>query len=600
MGDGDESKLRGASNIDKRAIPDAEIQAALERLLSDIEFRATERNRRFLRFVVEETLAGRSSRIKSYAIAVDVFGRGTDFDGATDPIVRIEATRLRAALNAYYSECGRADPIRITMPKGGYVPNFELAAPADEMPTARVDLPESKPQPERQIVPTRSTPVPWTHRLWSGRRHHFAIAVLIVCLGVAAIGFTKVLRDNAEHAMSLPPVVLVASQDGLSAGTAEGQITIGFSRSIGMSLSRFDGLSVISLSPSLTAPAALDKLGTSKFEHGAVYLLSSGVRIQASTLRFWWELKDANSGETVWSAAEDRSVSNGLTMPIEDEVANKIATTIGQPLGMITIRQLDVGHAHPTNGYNCVLRARAYFLAISETLHREIRDCLEQTVAVAPDYADAWVMLAWMYLDEDRNKFNVRTTAEDALNRGLSSAQRAAQLAPNSADAQEALMAIYYRKGDFDTAFAAGRHALELNPHNPDIEATLGDRLFVRGHWEEGAALVRSAFDRSLVISPTDRVTLVLDEYRKQNYKAALEEAQLIGLPNFYASPLLLAAIYGQIGNIPEAKRNIQALLAIRPHYATEMRDDLRARHYVEPLIDMLADGLRKAGLDLP
>ena len=71
------------------------VQAALAKLMLDTQLKISTRNRRFLDFVVRETLAGRSDRIKAYSIAVDVFGRSEDFDPSTDPIVRIEATRLR-------------------------------------------------------------------------------------------------------------------------------------------------------------------------------------------------------------------------------------------------------------------------------------------------------------------------------------------------------------------------------------------------------------------------------------------------------------------------------------------------------------------------
>src|ERR1700759_5340281 len=99
------------------SIPD--IREALDDLLGDPEFQASGRLKRFLRFVVEETLAGRAHRIKSYSIAVDVFGRPANFDGVADPIVRVEASRLRAALEEYYK--GRANPIQIVIPKGSYI-----------------------------------------------------------------------------------------------------------------------------------------------------------------------------------------------------------------------------------------------------------------------------------------------------------------------------------------------------------------------------------------------------------------------------------------------------------------------------------------------
>ena len=100
-------------------------QTALNRLLSEDRLKLSERNRRFLTFVVTEALADRGSRIKAYTIGVDVFGRGADFDPSNDPIVRIEATRIRSALAAYYEKFGGEEPVRIIMPPGAYVPIFE-------------------------------------------------------------------------------------------------------------------------------------------------------------------------------------------------------------------------------------------------------------------------------------------------------------------------------------------------------------------------------------------------------------------------------------------------------------------------------------------
>src|SRR4051794_10670903 len=77
-----------------------------------------------LRYVVEEALAGRGERIKAYTVAVEVFGRDEAFDANADPAVRLEAGRLRRALERYYLVAGRADLVLIGIPKGGYVPAF--------------------------------------------------------------------------------------------------------------------------------------------------------------------------------------------------------------------------------------------------------------------------------------------------------------------------------------------------------------------------------------------------------------------------------------------------------------------------------------------
>jgi len=107
------------------------IREHLRRILACPGFDASERNRRFLEYVVEETLEGRADRIKAYSIATSVFGRNDSFDPQQDAIVRIEAGRVRRSLEHYYLTSGKGDSLRITIPVGSYVPCFSRADGAD-------------------------------------------------------------------------------------------------------------------------------------------------------------------------------------------------------------------------------------------------------------------------------------------------------------------------------------------------------------------------------------------------------------------------------------------------------------------------------------
>ncbi len=108
-----------------KAVPPAElIRQQINRILTSPEFTATDVQKSFLTFVVETVLAGRSHEIKGYTVATQVFGRGEDFNQATDPIVSIQANKLRRALERYYLVAGQNDPVRIDIPKGSYVPHF--------------------------------------------------------------------------------------------------------------------------------------------------------------------------------------------------------------------------------------------------------------------------------------------------------------------------------------------------------------------------------------------------------------------------------------------------------------------------------------------
>ena len=108
-------------------VPDVEVRACLDRILSSPDFRASDRNRRFLAYVVNCALESRFDEISGYDVAVSVFGRPTDFNPTTDHIVRIEAGKLRKDLEFYYLKSGSSEEIRISLPRGDYVPVFRRA-----------------------------------------------------------------------------------------------------------------------------------------------------------------------------------------------------------------------------------------------------------------------------------------------------------------------------------------------------------------------------------------------------------------------------------------------------------------------------------------
>jgi hypothetical protein len=107
---------------------DAGIRAELERVVAGPRLIKSPQLVKFLRFVVEAVLTGKGRRIKAYTVAIEALGRDPRFDPLTDPIVRVEAGRLRRALEHYYATDGRRDPLVIEMPRGSYVPVFRLKA----------------------------------------------------------------------------------------------------------------------------------------------------------------------------------------------------------------------------------------------------------------------------------------------------------------------------------------------------------------------------------------------------------------------------------------------------------------------------------------
>ena len=118
------------------------MRACLARVLASPQFAASERLKRFLSFAVEQALDSADGP-KEYEIGVRVADRGEDFDPAHDSIVRTEAARLRKRLDEYYEKGGRADAIRISIPRGSYRAAFVAAA--DTSKASRRSRPRSRP-----------------------------------------------------------------------------------------------------------------------------------------------------------------------------------------------------------------------------------------------------------------------------------------------------------------------------------------------------------------------------------------------------------------------------------------------------------------------
>ncbi len=206
-----------------------EIRAQLKRIVSSPEFPGMGRAAAFLRYVVDEAIAGRAGRIKGYSIAIEVFGRNETFT-QDDPVVRIEAGRLRRSLERYYLLEGQNDPVRIDIPKGGYTPAFSWnrAAPAEQ---------------ETAPVPGQSSREPW----WHAKR-----AVLAGFLAVLAASAAWMLGGlalapplySSNDAVPDRPALVVAPFANLGDGPEAQLYAVGLTEELLTVLPRFKEIKV--------------------------------------------------------------------------------------------------------------------------------------------------------------------------------------------------------------------------------------------------------------------------------------------------------------------------------------------------------------------
>jgi hypothetical protein len=128
------------------------VRAHVGRILKTPDFAAAPQLSAFLEYIVERTLAGEANTLKAYTIATEALGRPMNFDPQSDPIVRVQARRLRQALLLYYASAGAGEPMRLVLPVGGYVPEFVGSA---EAAAAHVAAMPQVPSQQRMF------PTPW-------------------------------------------------------------------------------------------------------------------------------------------------------------------------------------------------------------------------------------------------------------------------------------------------------------------------------------------------------------------------------------------------------------------------------------------------------
>ena len=123
------------------AVDPATVRAQVARMITDPIFNGSHRIRKLLSAIVERTLESPSEGLKEYSLAVDVFDRPASFDPRLDPVVRVQASNLRAKLRQYYASRGANDPVRIEIPRGGYAAQFSSKPPKRDVSPSIVVLP---------------------------------------------------------------------------------------------------------------------------------------------------------------------------------------------------------------------------------------------------------------------------------------------------------------------------------------------------------------------------------------------------------------------------------------------------------------------------
>lgn len=563
-----------ASAGGEHGLPAEDCRAQLDRILSSADFEATARERRFLNHVVEETLAGRRSRIKAYSIAVEVFGRDVSFDPQTDPIVRIEAGHLRRSLERYYFTAGQADPILITIPKGGYVPVFSRRSQL-----AITDLPAIPATPVVAAVPA------WrkASRLWGVLAALFAVAAAAAWLW----------NTRANPSTPEIPRLLVESFDDLTGTRTSATIASGLTQEVVGQLSKFKDIIVIE-----STESASDETGLRPR-----FVLAGSVDLFADAFRLRVRLLSRTDGSVLWANSYDGGMKVAELLKAEADIARNVATSLAQTYGVIFHADASRNIDDPPDdwaAYSCTLSYYAYRANLDPETRSSVQTCLEQAVKRFPNYATAWGLLSQAYIDEIRFRFPFDPTASPAsIDRALVAARRAVELDPLNVRGLQAQMFALYLSRDIDAALAVGRQAMAINPNDTELMGEYGYRLALSGNWSGGCPLVAEARARNPGPLAYYESALALCAYFSRDTRQAAMWIKKTTALNSSLYHLIAAAIFGEGGYRVEADRARVWLEKNEPALVKNVRQEVTIRLARSQDIEFFLGSLRKAGFDV-
>src|SRR5215510_3599310 len=398
------------------------VRRQLDKVLASPGFARNERMSRFLRFVVERHLEGRDQQLKESLIAIEVFGRQPGYDSKQDPIVRTEASRLRARLSEYYLAQGKDDAVVIELPRGGYIPVVRSSE--------RMDKP---------TTPEGARLSRWP--VWVGA----GLALLVVA--VAAVNWWPSRLQNAPIPIAVLPLV------NLNQDPANDYFADGLTGELIRNLSLIEGLTVRSETSSFTFKGKPQKARDVGRELEADYLVEGSVLRSGQQLRINVQLVRARDDFPMWSGRYDRELKD--VFAIQDEISRGVVNNLRRKLGQGRRR-----YETSTEAYVLYLRARA--LQISGAGNPAPRiPFFEQAIAKDPSFAPAYAGLAVAHLTLSGQAGSDALT-EVAEMRGA--AEKAIQLDPLSAESYDALGAAYAREAQWDQAEKSFRRSMELQP----------------------------------------------------------------------------------------------------------------------------------------
>ncbi len=558
------------------------VRDQLARIVGSEAFAPSQRRQRFLEYIVGEVLAGRGGRLKGYSIATEVFGRSGEFDPNIDPVVRVEAGRLRDKLREYYENEGRADAIRIDLPKGSYAPRIvfrnseasEHSRTTNTLPPDTAPITASETPAEQGLTSAEhAAPNDILRKLLAKPRAQAYLAVALTLITALGIGLWKALPPNSYPPLPEKASIAVLPFANIGNDAQWQRLATGLAQDIVTDLSQSKDLFVVARQSTEAYRDTKTDLREIGRQLGVHYILEGSVQPSDANVRVTTQLVDTRSGGTVWSTKYDRPATE--LFHVQGDVTEKIVATLTGYQGAVAQAERALIRRKPPRS----LTAYEYYQLGLETKHggasgaiskaglEQAEGLFKKALAIDPQLARAYVGLAYIY--EYRIDLGI-DDAQQNISKHSELARRAVSLDPNDGEAQLVLGHAFVYQGLADQALDQFAKAEALAPSNADVLILIAWYLPQLNQTQKAVELA----DRAIRLNPNYPAWynqgLRLVYYFGGKFEKSLKYAKLVNDPLAF-DYAYLAAANAVLNNLTAAKAAAAQVVHIDPEWTVEM-----------------------------
>lgn len=506
--------------IDVSSISEDETQLVknqLESLLASPQFKLAGQQKKFLQFIVLKTLEGNNRQLKQYTIAVEGLGFADNFDPDVNPVIRINAGRIRKKLDKYYADEGVNSLLRISLPKGRYTPRFIRYKRLEKAEPLKI------------------------------KDYSLAPKLAVMC-------FTDKTQDKESNRLLIQITDTLANE-----------------------LNKFLFIRIVVSIPHSDKTDAINATSEIKKSFKADYMLACHIQqLPKGRHLLLCRMLEVNTREVIWS--DTYCLQSDVPFHHQGQIIGSItAITADIQQGMLFqhwSRKLLEDEASIPHHYKALVYYRNYTDDLGlDTLKQGVKVCRDY-LSKNPDDVISNVILADFCRRSYVYGFDL---TEISLEIGKQCALNAIRVKPNSHEAHYAFGQVLFCLGEKERALSEFKITRDLCQYHAYLEFGVGFHLFFMGEKEEGRELVNKVLGLSSNYPTWFNIVPFCDFFLQEKYEVALSYALKIDIPILFSGFLARCMTYVKLGEMEKAQKELQQALKYTPNLM-EIGEELLAR----------------------